>query len=368
MEAQAHRFAQALGVDSFPGPARVAAARAQFESWRWQIDGPAKPEAQKAFPSWRAAVACSGLVALLAFGVVWQSGSPDEQTLAASRTEAPPEVAAPATPELAAPQPVPETAAVVQQTAPKPKLQSKQPPARPRGTDLDLVEADVHYRLHRIGACAGEPILITRNGTASLLVTAVGPPERRSAEIQEALADLTQQRLVRFEATETNTGEVPLEALGDAAQTLRPAPMLLNSPLARRFGSAAEFVRRSNEIVQRVELIYTQAWALHRHSGLPVPDHSHRSPARWLAEAMYRDHAQQIETHLDRIQQELEPLMTRTESDCGTAAPNGFEAARDLAALAHRLFAPATAEELSTADADVQRLGAAMAALRCSLR
>jgi hypothetical protein len=241
--------------------------------------------------------------------------------------------------------------------------------ARASTLDLDLVEADVHYRLHRIGACAGEPILIARRGGMALSVTAVGPPERRSEEIAEALADLSQRGLVQFESTGSSNSELPPEALGDAATAVRPPAAVAHSPLVRRFGSEAEFAHRSANALRLAESIYAQAWALQRHGRLPVPDHAHRSPARWLAEAMHRDHSAQIHKLLEQLEDEVSPLLQARAAGCvaGRGA-TAFESAMEIAAITHRLFAPATAEDLTAAEADAARLGDALSALRCTVQ
>lgn len=356
LEAQAHRFARALRNDVFPGPGRVADARTRFEIWRREADVPVTQAAFQRSWIWGATGAL-GLVALAA--IIFVSPQSPIVSLPHAKAPQPPPFATQVS-SARVNQSVPATVVTKAPSGTQVRAAVKKAPP-----GLDLVEADVHYRLHRIGACAGEPILIARNGSNSaVVVTAIGPPERRKQEIEESLRDLAQKGLVRFELSGTRSSPVSPEALGSAGETLRTQSV--NSPLAEKFGSAAEFARRSNIILHLGEAIYAQAWAVQRHASLPEPDQSKRSPAHWLAEAMHRDHTERIQRDLEKLDAELAPVLGEQSGACTQSSPMLFEAARDLTALLNRLFAPSLTTDTSAPAAE--ELASALQRMKCSVR
>jgi hypothetical protein len=225
-------------------------------------------------------------------------------------------------------------------TAPAAAPATKPPtPTKPTPIDWRALEVDVHYRLHRIGACGAEPVLVARTQThGPITVSAIAPPENREKEIRAALRDLTAKGHVRIDITALEQRPLPLEALGDAANNGRAQP---------------KFDQRTQTILRDVDIIYAHAWAMHRHAAL-----AHQSLERntaWLLDAMRREHAAELEPAAARLRQLLAvPPQPK-------AALGEFEAAKELTELVHRLYAPAPNDPPAHAERDSARLAALLA-------
>jgi hypothetical protein len=242
-------------------------------------------------------------------------------------------------------------------------IQAKRIPA----PDIDSLEADVHYRLHRIGACIGEPVLISRQPDQTLLVSAIAPPAQRRHDIDGALDDLERKGLVRFQATGESSTPMRPEAAGDAVASA-PPQRLLDSPLARDYPSPAEFAERSARIVKLSEGIYAQAWALNRHSSIQACAHSQRSSGCWLMEAMEREHSEAIRKSLQQLDASLAPTIPMEPTGaCESGATKTFDTVVELTAILHRLFAPVSSEDLAGADVDRMQLRRVLRRLHCSV-
>ena len=358
IEGQAHRFAQALRNDSFPGPERLAEARERFERWTQAME-PAPAPAVFSGMGKNSLVWIAACLIVLAAAFTYRKFQPAKVIVATGAVTRLPDITA-APPVLPAPAVKPQRVA---DSSPSPVKRRRTRPDEP-----ELTEADVHYRLHRIGACAAEPVLITRAADGKLLVTAVAPPPSRRKDIEQALRDLEQKGVVAFRVAGETAEPINPEAVGDATQGGQASGRLANSPLAQSFGGGPELVRRSSRIVKLAEAVYAQAWALHRHETLGLKESSESSPARWLAEAMHRDHTLEVQKLIGELQGELSPIVEAIDAACPSTDSKLFDVSGELTAVIHRLFAPAANEDLGTVDEDVGKLAGLIRQLHCATR
>lgn len=210
----------------------------------------------------------------------------------------------------------------------------------------------------------GEPVLIAARDARTISVHAVRPPPSRRKEIEAALSDLQAAGLVAFTATSGEPDEVSLEALGDVSGSSSES-RLVDSPLAKEFGSAQELASRAPAIVKAVEELYAQAWALQRRAGISGLK---ESPARWLSEVMHRDHSARLQMLLRQIEEATQPLGP-VEPGCTVASSQTpLGAAGELTAIIHRLFAPTGPVDFAVVESDLTRLPKLMAMLKCAAR
>jgi len=378
LEQQAHRFAQAIRNERLPGPDRVAMACERIEERMRSYDQIARPSRPVATARLRWSLAAAGLCILAGAG--WASWDytnrpvpplpPTSQLRTETATVLTAPLASSGTTALHAATPIETPAAHPVHPVPPPVHAAKAAEVkRNPSTDIDSVEADVHYRLHRIGACMGEPVLISRQPDETLLVSAIAPPAQRRRDIDGVLDDLEKKGLVRFQATRESATPMRPEAAGDAAAGAPAALRLMESPLARDYGTTAEFAERSAHIVKLSEGIYAQAWAVNRHSAIQACAHSQRSAACWLTEAMEREHSDEIRRLLQQLDDLLAPTVGMEQTaGCVSGATKTFDTVVELTAILHRLFAPVSSEDLAGADVDRMQLRRVLRRLHCSVR
>lgn len=329
LEAQAHRLSRVLRQDSFPGTRRVADARAAFDSWRWQLEQQQAQTGRRNLPLAKMAVfAAGGAVSAAAMFVILGKPSPVQRPVV---TAAAPPVA------RAAPPP----------SATEPPLVVAPARVVTKRVDRSPLELDVHYRLHRIGACIAQPVLIARRGTGTLEVSAVGPPPEREREIRAALRHLEQSGRISISITPVNQDSLTTDALGDASQKAAITPLMAGSDFARRFGSPEEVTRIAGLVVQDADILYSHAWALQMHSRVPDTQGAAAAPAFWLRDVMLQEHAAKVREAAARLRHQLAAVLPpTTASDSRTYEDGAFATATKITELLHRLFtlAPGTAQ------------------------
>jgi hypothetical protein len=198
---------------------------------------------------------------------------------------------------------------------------------------------DVHYRLHRIGACTAEPVLIARRGTGTIGVSAVGPPPEREREIRAALRDLEQSGRINISITHVNQDSPTTDALGDATQKATITPAMAESDFARRFGSPQEFTRIAGVVVQDADFLYSHAWALKKHSQVPDAQGAAAAPAYWLRDVMLQEHAAKVREAAARLRHQLSAVLApATASGSDSSKDDAFDTATKITAILHRLF------------------------------
>jgi hypothetical protein len=336
-----------LQQDVFPAPRRVASARATFDSWRWQFEQPQVVPARPVSRLSKMVLLCiAGITVLVSATFVVLSRSQPVQEPHVVTT--PPLAADPGGPRT-------EQAAPLVQAE---RIVSKPVSVKTRRADRAPLELDVHYRLHRIGACTAEPVLVARRGDGPIEVSAVGPPPQRERQIRAALRDLEQNGRIAISITPVDQESVLTEALGGASQKAVTQPTQAQSDFARRFGSPEEFTRIAGLVVQDTDILYSHAWALQKHAQLPDAQGAAAAPAYWLRDVMLQEHAEKIREVSAHLRRELAAVVPQPAVSTSVSEDDTFTAATKITALLHRLFGsePATAVHSQEDDLREMRL------------
>jgi hypothetical protein len=301
LEAEAHRVAQALhgGGNAF----RSQQARARFESWRWRYEQTAVTAPRSAPHRLRI------IIGFTAFLLAVAGGGGRQRREAAQLPVL--QVAAPKPPEFAYAKADPPPA----------------PERRPAEDGLTR-ELDVHYRLHRVGVCEAEPVLISKQPDGRIQVSAMGPPAERAAEIRTALADLVRAGQVRLKITPPVPDALIASGTGAPAAKARVSQTMRESELPGKFGSPARFLEMASRALEASDQIYANAWALRRHQQFPQP--ATDSNAFWLRHAIVNDHLGKLQEALGRLKGELQPLLRRSPRVTHLKRPDTFDLASEL--------------------------------------
>jgi hypothetical protein len=327
LEAGAHRLSHATDKAAAPR------AQARFEAWRWRYEQSLPATAPKS--RWRYAAIVPVLLALPFAAQMWP---PAEIEIIAPRFRYP----SPPTLEAA--------------TAPA------KAPSFPR-TPLAL-ELDVHYRLHRIGVCAAEPVLITKKSDGQIEVTAMAPPREREREIRQALAGLVATQRVQLRITPAPESVLLAEGAGAPAAKPVISQAMWESGIPKRF---PDFSQSAALLLREADRLYSHAWALKRHTELPTPTAASDTNAYWLRHSMLRDHLTELRQALNAIQSELKPI-SRKSPVASKARPKPlFDLAFSVNSHLQHFLQSDSAEELSTEAPGDDGLWAALEALDLEL-
>ncbi len=329
LEAGAHRFTRALAE---PASSR---ARARFEAWRWRYEqSPASMAPGRSGRRW--------VPVLLALPVVLAG------LFAAARLGRPPEaIVAPGAPPA-----VPDFAWAV----PRP-LPSVAPAAEPVPIALEL---DVHYRVHRIGVCAAEPVLILQKPHGLVEVSVLAPPPRRESEIRFALADLVSAKRIHLRVTPAPEGVLIADGAGAPAGKAPISPAMLDSEIPGRF---ANFSQAASTVLAEADRLYANAWALKRHQDLLIPVQSADSNAFWLKHSMVNDHLKELRRSLGVIERELAPISRRSPVVERLKGKSVFDLASQFNAQFQHFLQSEAGEDLDAAAPGSDELWATLEAL-----
>lgn len=267
LEAQAVRFSDALYRPAQP------AARMRFEAWRWRFEQAHTDytsPSRRHFLLWPLSV-----LPIFLFGLWILPPTPPPLDPALPHPSAPP------------------TVATARNTPTKP----------PTSPNLEL---EVHYRLHRLGVCAAEPVLITRLGDGRIEVSAVGPPQEREREMRSALADLVAAKRILLRFTAAPATMLLAEGVGAPAPKAILSKAMLESEIPQKFSN---FEQSARFALLAADEIYANAWAIKRHAGLPLSAADHDRNAFWLQNAMQADHLKDLRKAIATVQRELKPIL-----------------------------------------------------------
>jgi anti-sigma factor RsiW len=301
LETEAHRVAHAIHGG---GKAlRSQQAKARFESWRWRYEQTAVPATRSTPHRLWIVIGFTAMLLVLAGGVLHQRW----------------EVAQLPVRQVPAPRP-PEFAYAKADVPPAPEVR--------RIEDGLTRELDVHYRLHRVGVCEAEPVLISKQRDGRILVSAMGPPAEREAEIRTALADLVLAGQVKLKITPPLHDALIASGTGAPAAKAHVSPAMRHSALAGKFGSPDRFLETVDRALAASDHIYANAWALRRHQQLPQP--ATDSNAFWLRHAMVNDHLGKLREALGVLKRELKPLLRRSRLEMQMNHRDTFDLASEL--------------------------------------
>ncbi len=323
LESSAHRLSHALAQPSQPR------ARARFEAWRWRYEQSLPAARPKSL--WRYAAIVS-LLATLPFAAYLRP-SPDFEKI---------------TPEFRYPSPPVLEKALETVAAPA-------PPA---------LELDVHYRLHRIGVCAAEPVLIGKKANGLIEVSAMAPPREREREIRDALADLVAARKVKLRITPAPESVLLAEGVGAPAAKPAISQAMWDSEIPKRF---ADFSQSAALILREADRLYSHAWAFKRHVELRAPSAGADTNAFWLRHSMLRDHLTELRQALTAIQRELKPVSRKSPVAAHLKVKSLFDLALSLNGQVQLFLQTDAEDELDPDSPGPESLWAALDALDAEL-
>jgi hypothetical protein len=319
LEAAAHRLSHALAENASPQ------AHTRFEAWRWRYEQTLPAGRPRSLWLYAAIVP---LLAALPFAAYLRP-SPDFEKI---------------TPELRYPSPP-----VLEKVLPT--VASPSPPA---------LELDVHYRLHRIGVCAAEPVLIGKKANGLIEVSAMAPPREREREIREALADLVAARKVKLRITPAPESVLLAEGAGAPAAKPAISQAMWDSEIPKRF---ADFSQSAAVVLREADRLYSHAWAFKRHTELRAPSDGADTNAFWLRHSMLRDHLTELRQALTAIQRELKPISRRSPVAAHLKSKSLFDLALSLNSQLQHFLQSDSPEELNVDAPGHDALWAAMEAL-----
>ena len=209
------------------------------------------------------------------------------------------------------------------------------PAPAPQMYSGDELEIDTLYALHRIRACAGESVETVRQPSGEVLVRGLVETDARKQQVLAALGEFQGLRGIRldirtvFEAGSTRSRQTGTKAVSDAtsqsATRVRGQRSSIEDQLAVYLARGAapgsadarldaigvRVARFSDEIVQRVESIRTEAWALHQLAERFPADRIGRLTAhsRWLLELMVNQHVRALQTQAHGSRDLLDPVL-----------------------------------------------------------
>jgi len=162
-------------------------------------------------------------------------------------------------------------------------------------------EIEVHYALHRLGACLGEQIDIVKRPSSRILVRAVVETEQRKAELGAALRALPFVDVeIKSLSEALESSPQPSAATGQGSGITIAAPKLpiqelLEDYFSKRY-EPAEVPRRiaglANQVTSLSGGVLAEAWAIRRlATDFPARTADGlRGAPRWLLEKMFQDH------------------------------------------------------------------------------
>lgn len=265
---------------------------------------------------------------------------------------APPRFPDAANPSIAAPRIAKPPAAPVQvaPSEPRPAVPETEPtprPARPAAPtppapDLDELEMEIQYSLHRIGADLSEPIEMRKQG-GRIVIAASGVSPERKQQLAEMFGNKVEVRLELAAPAPTANGTPPTVQGVES----RHEPDL---QLAAFFGSPEAQERFARTVLAADAPVLSRLYALRNLAQQwPAAAEARLSDdARRKLYAIVDDHIQALRSGVPVLQQTLAPFLEHfcAESTARTAAtPTAW---RDTAAL--------SLEAARTLDADVRAL------------
>ncbi|MEN6537138.1 MAG: hypothetical protein ABFD60_02195 [Bryobacteraceae bacterium] len=199
------------------------------------------------------------------------------------------------------------------------------PPVLSPAEDLDGLDIQVRYALHRIRACLGEPVEIIRDPSGRILVQGLVKNVERRRELLTTLGELGHPAVLSVDIKamsevsghETEASDVSGSLTKVTAGRL-PVEEQLKSYFRERLpaddGSVAHHVTRfTNDAVSGADAALGEAWALRRLIER-YPAEKCRQMDRsqqWLLEVMLRDHLTALRVRMSDAQKLVEPVLLR---------------------------------------------------------
>jgi hypothetical protein len=182
-----------------------------------------------------------------------------------------------------------------------PPAANQVPPPPTAGDELRAIAT-----LHRLGADLGEPIEVSRTGTA-ILVTGSGIPLPRRLEIENAL-----RKLRRVEVHFTPPAAPPdLPTAGPRSLSVTPEPTAFQVALEKYLGGRTLFDRFTDEVLESADALVSRAHALRRlDERFPAAAILELNEAeRDLLRSIRRNHAETLAYRAASLERQMRPAL-----------------------------------------------------------
>lgn len=260
---------------------------------------------------------------------------PPEMVPAAVFTPVLPELAAATRREQAPPVPIEAPRTIVEPAA----------PPLPEPGELDVLEVEIWYLLHRIGVCLGEPVEVRRNGTV-IDITGKLASESRRRQVAATLGEFAGHPWVRIDLELAEAAEATGEVSTGMVVSRRGAAQL-DEYLAQRFQSRRELNAFLNDVVSSSKSQLAEAWALRRLAERFSHPENLPLSRRTLLESMADDHLSALHRNFRHLHRQLQLPAPQPGSGPAPQAPRDwreachtpFEHVRALHRLVMALFA-----------------------------
>ena len=249
-------------------------------------------------------------------------------------------------------------------------LSTPMEPETPATLDQDFTEKeiDIHYALHRVRACLGDPIRVERLQPGRIVVRGLVDSDAQKEKILSMLRDFG-----GVEARITTMAEAVQERQASTVDSLHSKPVSLtignaSFPMREKLQAylpgladprerAREIARLSDQVVSLSGSALAEAWAIHR-LGQTFPA-GHPDPLG-LIEQMVADHAAAFRGRAEQLRVLLQPWLPPSPPASPLAAPNPLTAAQSIDELVRSMFSGSQAPEASL-DSGLQRLAGLLA-------
>ncbi|MGH9627291.1 MAG: hypothetical protein ACRD7E_02845, partial [Bryobacteraceae bacterium] len=341
----------------FPGRARIAQARDNLAKWQEQFEREAERFPKFSLLGHRRLTRLAwgaGIAGCLAAGILVTQPIPPARTVVQPLPKLSARSAQPRIPPLSQPPEIglPRRIEPLKRIAPPVLLPSPPPPR-----DVQQVEIEAYYGLHRFRACLGMPIEVVSEPSGCITIRGLVASAEQRNRLEAAFAQLRSRSCLWLELKTTSEagserpaslgvkpvapvevvgGELPLQASLEAYFTRQSGD---DTAAARR-----QVVELANQAVEYADQLLAEAWALRRLAerfGDAPPDKL-PAPAAWLLEVMVRDHLLAIREGGVRLHTVLGPSLNSVVSDRGAeavgqdASAGSVESVRDTGS--HRIF------------------------------
>lgn len=230
--------------------------------------------------------------------------------------------------------------------------------------DLDEKEIDIHYALHRIRACIGDPIRVEYLQSGKAAVRGLVDSDAQKEKILSALRNFGGVEAEIKTVTEA-VREHPLETVvlpsepvalqvGNALFPMREKMQTYFSGLTDPQERAGAIAQLSNRAISLSGSALAEAWAIHRlRQTFPM---GHPDPLG-LIEQMVADHAAAFRGSVSELRTLLQPLLPPSSIVPPSKAPDPLATAKSMDELIRSMFSSSQVSEASL-DSALQRLSA----------
>lgn len=219
------------------------------------------------------------------------------------------------------------------------------------GVDLEELEVDVRFVLHRLGADLGDPPAI-RQQDGAVILRGVWTTERRE-QLEAALIAVSQPDRVRLESAAPTEAAGPV-SVTTAAPLPHPPPRPFEQELRARAGSSSRLLAIGNSAVATAERMTDIVWALRRLETRYDHEARLRIAPRvlWLVSAMETSYLTALREQARQLTAQLQPIALSLAA--GNAGENVFESVLATRGLLQWLFAGRTLEHPPATLAEAQ--------------